>query len=138
MATLLVKKNVLLLMLVAISMTLQMMVGVEAIDIGIAKDTSITMFNNISQPLTIHCKEKGYDDGFHTLSPGASYRFTITILRIFPRSLWFCSFNWTGAFHYFDIYVQKRDKGCGRHGCGWYIKKEGPCKIGGDCYPWMK
>ncbi|KAF1879415.1 hypothetical protein Lal_00005881 [Lupinus albus] len=59
------------------------MVGVEAIDIGIAKDTSITMFNNISQPLTIHCKEKGYDDGFHTLSPGASYpligqeRFTI-------------------------------------------------------------
>ncbi|KAF1879346.1 hypothetical protein Lal_00005812 [Lupinus albus] len=133
-----VKKNELLLMLVAISMTLQMMVGVEAMNIGFAKDTSITMFNNMSQPLTIHCKEKGYDDGFHIVAPGESYRLTIAILIIVPRSLWFCSFNWTEAFYSFDIYVQKRDKGCGHHGCNWNIKKEGPCKIGGDCYPWTK
>ncbi|KAF1879446.1 hypothetical protein Lal_00005912 [Lupinus albus] len=74
MAALFVKKNVLPLMLVTVYLTLQMMVGVETVDIGIAKDTSVTMFNNISQqPLTIHCQEKGYDDGFHNVSPGESY-----------------------------------------------------------------
>ncbi|KAE9612682.1 putative plant self-incompatibility S1 [Lupinus albus] len=139
MAALFVKKNVLPLMLVTVYLTLQMMVGVETVDIGIAKDTSVTMFNNISQqPLTIHCQEKGYDDGFHNVSPGESYCINVGILKFVNKSLWFCSFNWTGAFHSFDIFVQKRDKGCTNHGCVWNIKKEGPCKIGGDCYPWTK
>ncbi|KAF1879333.1 hypothetical protein Lal_00005799 [Lupinus albus] len=71
------------------------MVGVEAVDIGIAKDTSVTMFNNISRLLIIHCQEKGYDDGFHHVSPGESYRFTLGILKFIHKSLWFCREHFT-------------------------------------------
>ncbi|CAL0317297.1 unnamed protein product [Lupinus luteus] len=125
--------------LATIFVTLQMMVGVEALDIGFAKDVRITMFNNISQTIAINCKEKNYDDGFHDVNPGESYSFTITVSRIVPRSLWYCSFSWgNGGLKTFDIYLQKRDGKCGmgKTACVWSIREGGPCRVGGQCYPW--
>ncbi|KAE9612450.1 putative plant self-incompatibility S1 [Lupinus albus] len=98
------------------------MVGVESI-FGI-ETTKVRMTNKISSPLT-HCKDKKHDDGFYTLKTGENHRFKFIIDPFGVPSLWFCSFNWTGGFHYFDIYSEKRDL-C-TYDCTWDYEK-GPCK----------
>ncbi|KAF1879458.1 hypothetical protein Lal_00005925 [Lupinus albus] len=83
------------------------MVGVESIfEVYEAK---VLMTNKLSTPLTLHCKDKTHDDHINTLQPG--------------------------AFHRFDIFVQKRDE-C--HDCNWEIYTTGPCKLDPlvKCYPW--
>ncbi|KAE9612739.1 putative plant self-incompatibility S1 [Lupinus albus] len=74
------------------------------------------------KPLTVHCKDKHNDDGVYTLQPGESHRFKFYPNPIFHKTLWFCSFQWTGAFRHFDIYDQKRDK-CEHVQCFWEISK---------------
>ncbi|KAE9612683.1 putative plant self-incompatibility S1 [Lupinus albus] len=109
------------------------MVGVESIfEVYEAK---VLMTNKLSTPLTLHCKDKTHDDHINTLQPGESHRFKFVPNPFGTASLWFCSFNWTGAFHRFDIFVQKRDE-C--HDCNWEIYTTGPCKLDPlvKCYPW--
>ncbi|KAF1879521.1 hypothetical protein Lal_00005988 [Lupinus albus] len=113
------------------------MVGVEAINIGLVETIRVTMINDVSQPITIHCKDKKNDLGYYTAIPGDVYTFRFDTITLIPVQLWFCSFNWTTTFHSFDIYDQKRDE-CENRKCTWNIKKEGPCRQGGDCYPWSK
>ncbi|CAL0317309.1 unnamed protein product [Lupinus luteus] len=87
--------------------------------------------------LTIHCKDKYRDNGFHTLAPGENYRFGfITAPFFIKRTQWFCLFSWHGESRNFDIYVEERDD-CSY--CQWLIRKSGPCKYYAthlDCYQW--
>ncbi|KAE9584593.1 hypothetical protein Lal_00021720 [Lupinus albus] len=143
MAALLVNKIVLLIT-VTIFVTLQAMVGVVY---GALFDTRVTMINDILHPVTIHCKDKNHDDGFHILKPGDIHSINFKRAFIIPRALWFCSFKWEGEFHYFDIYVQKRDS-CTH--CYWRIQEKAMCRTNPinneniqlpkalPCYAWNK
>lgn len=91
--------------------------------------------------LTVHCKSKNDDLGFHTLAFGGIYSFRFRPL-VFPRwafTLFFCSFTWKGSpyLHYLDIYDEEMDT-CKT--CGWKINKNGGCKLykGSvkDCHQW--
>ncbi|KAE9612687.1 putative plant self-incompatibility S1 [Lupinus albus] len=102
-----------------------LMVGVESL--FEVYEPKVLMTNQISTPLTLHCKDKHHDDHLNTLQPGESHRFKF-IPNPFRKSfLWFCSFNRTGALHYFDIYIQKRDY-CTNDLCTWDIYTNGLCK----------
>ncbi|KAE9612742.1 putative plant self-incompatibility S1 [Lupinus albus] len=139
MTLLSVNKSVLQISLVTLFVTLQMMFGVVCGDL-IPSKTRVTITNKMTVPMTIHCKDKHNDDGVYTLQPGESHRFQFYPNPFFRRSLWFCSFQWTGAFHHFDIYDQKRNE-CDYHKCFWEIREPGvPCRINYNddvfCYPW--
>jgi hypothetical protein len=76
--------------------------------------------------ITVHCKSKDDDLGFHTLMHEQSYMFSFR--PRFPRgTLFFCSFTWKESplLHYLDIYSFKRDD-C--RNCSWRINKAGGCK----------
>ncbi|OIW12408.1 hypothetical protein TanjilG_04157 [Lupinus angustifolius] len=140
MAALLENRNVSLLMSLTIFVTLQMMIGL--VNGGIFTETKITITNKMSQVLTIHCRDKNNDDGYHVLQPSAGHRFKFLANPFTKKTLWFCSFQWTGQSHMFDIYVQKRDK-CEDHSCSWLITEHGPCHVIHDynnpeCVPWNK
>ncbi|KAF1879345.1 hypothetical protein Lal_00005811 [Lupinus albus] len=125
-------------MSLTIFVTLQMMVGV--VSGGIFTETKVSITNKLSEAVTIHCKDALYDDGVHILQPTAGHRFQFFANPFAKKTLWFCSFEWTGQFHRFDIYVQKRDK-CADRSCIWLITESGPCRVIDDyynpqCYPW--
>ncbi|CAL0317161.1 unnamed protein product [Lupinus luteus] len=138
----LMKKSVLSwFMLIAILVTLQMMDGVEAIDIIPKVVVEITNAVESSQ-LSFHCKDKTRDNGFHTLAPNATYSFGFKIDTFFQSTLWFCLFTWQNQkedSHYTDIYVKTRDD-CKNY--NWIIGQSGPCKLlneddkNENCYPW--
>ncbi|CAL0317262.1 unnamed protein product [Lupinus luteus] len=137
MDALLVNKSVLLFMLLTMFVTSQMIGGVEA---SFHLETRVTMTNKLSEQLTLNCQDKNHNDGVHTLQPGESHRFKFLSDFFRSRSLWFCRFNWNGADHNFDIYIQKRDS-CHDYECFWEINKEGPCLIDQvlkekKCYQW--
>ncbi|XP_054790342.1 S-protein homolog 5-like [Prosopis cineraria] len=90
-----------------------------------------------SADLTLHCKDKNHDLGEVTISFKDLYSFKFTADPWAWRSLYFCSFWWssTSSRHYYDVYVQKRDK-C--HLCIWTIYEDGPCDADGFCYPWNR
>ncbi|KAE9612736.1 putative plant self-incompatibility S1 [Lupinus albus] len=140
MALLSVNKSVLLFSLITLFVTLQMTFGVVFGGL-IPPKTKVIITNNMLEPLTIHCKDKHNDDGVYTLQPGENHRFKFYPNPIFHKTLWFCSFQWTGAFHHFDIYDQKRDR-CEYLQCFWKINKPGPCKTHTQydlpflCYTW--
>ncbi|KAE9612737.1 putative plant self-incompatibility S1 [Lupinus albus] len=141
MTLLSVNKSVLLFSLVTLFVSLQMMFGEVCGDL-IPSRTRVTITNKLIEPLTIHCKDKHNDDGVYTLQPGESHSFRFYANPFLRRSLWFCSFQWTGAFHHFDIFDQRRDK-CEYYDlCFWEIRKPGvPCRIRDNndiplCYPW--
>ncbi|XP_027351370.1 S-protein homolog 2-like [Abrus precatorius] len=105
--------------------------------------TRVRIINALSgnQPLSVHCKSKDDDLGQHTVYPGSFYEFSFGISYI-GETLFFCSFQWSGASHNFDIYRYKRDdKVCG-DGCFWNIKQTGPCRVlpapspTPPCFPW--
>ncbi|CAL0317300.1 unnamed protein product [Lupinus luteus] len=121
-------------MFVTIFVTIQM-VYVEAFNIGIAKDERVTFFNNLTVPLVVSCRDKDRIVEYETVDPGNGYSLKFTVFTLIPSSLWYCNFVWLREDHNFNIYVQKRDR-CSRSGCVWYIKEEGPCKVGGECYKW--
>jgi hypothetical protein len=88
--------------------------------------------------LTVHCKSKDDDLGFHLLQNGQSYSFQFDD-NFFGTTQYFCSFRWPSEFYYFDIYIFKRDdQRCVT--CNWSIKKSGPCLNLPDkpavCYGW--
>lgn len=90
----------------------------------------VLIINNLSGglDLTVHCKSKNDDLGFHLLPPQGQYQFTFRPKFLWRTTLFFCSFQWNGGFHYFDIYDQKRDMDVCRN-CMWSIVQDGPCRF---------
>ncbi|CAL0317260.1 unnamed protein product [Lupinus luteus] len=138
MATLLENRSVSLLMSLTIFVTLQMMAGV--VYGGIFTQTRITIVNKLSQALTIHCRDKSFEDGFHLLQPTAAHTLQFYRNPFAKKTLWYCTFRWTGHTKRFDIYNQKKTK-CEDHSCYWLITEHGPCQVIHDyynpeCVPW--
>ena len=92
--------------------------------------TTVTIRNNISDPnptkMTLHCKSKDDDLGFHDLNFGGIYDFTFgtQFFWYFAKTLFYCSFTWPADSrrHYLDVFDQSRDQ-C--HNCSWTINKTG-------------
>ncbi|KAL5095683.1 hypothetical protein RYX36_000010 [Vicia faba] len=87
--------------------------------------------------LTVHCKSKDDDLGFHTLQSGQIYRFSFKPSAIITiNTLFFCSFTWPGSpyRHYLDVYDQKRNT-CTN--CYWLISQQGGC-LNGQCRVWQR
>lgn len=95
--------------------------------------------NGLSQTLTIHCKSKEDDLGFHPIVPQATYDFTFRPRVFFGHTLFFCSFQWANDFHRFDIYNAQTAKCLD---CKWLVQPNGPCLWNNDtqkydiCSPW--
>ncbi|KEH41908.1 putative plant self-incompatibility S1 [Medicago truncatula] len=93
--------------------------------------------NNLD--LTIHCKSKDDDLGVHLLHHGDTYGFKFRD-RIIGNTQFYCSFQWTGEFHHFDVYIQSEDsKICGNT-CNWSVKNTVICRTtsyeGYICFQW--
>ncbi|CAL5207425.1 unnamed protein product [Lathyrus oleraceus] len=89
----------------------------------------VSVLNNLEQnlDLTIHCKSADNDLGVHLLHHGESFGWNFKISLI-GHTLYYCSFEWNGGFHYYDIYIASRDYNvCDP--CNWYITKSGPCRV---------
>jgi len=87
--------------------------------------------------LTLHCKSKDDDLGFHNITYAESYKFSFrSRLPPFISTLFFCSFTWPESpqLHYLDIYSYKRDY-C--EYCSWKINKNGGTLLA-EFYPWNK
>jgi len=103
-------------------------------------NVEVTIINDLatqSTPtnLTLHCKSKDDDLGFHTLTIGEKYTFSFKPSYVFWKStLFFCSFTWPGNpnRHFIEIYKQTRD-GCENR--EWKINKTGGY-LWGKFYPW--
>ncbi|KAL1360424.1 hypothetical protein AAHE18_04G176000 [Arachis hypogaea] len=88
--------------------------------------------------LLVHCKSKDDDLGSHVLAQGQFYEFSFTPNWV-GNTLFFCSFQFDGTCHRFDIYKDHRDYAyCGH--CDWSVHRNGPCRHfnapGHDCLPW--
>ncbi|PKI64853.1 hypothetical protein CRG98_014768 [Punica granatum] len=90
--------------------------------------------------LTVHCKSKNDDLGVQVLASQQYFRF-----HFYPNlggsTLFFCSFQWTNAFHWFDVYSEGRDyERC--FNCIWSVRPDGPCLYNRNtgqydlCSPW--
>ncbi|CAL5184811.1 unnamed protein product [Lathyrus oleraceus] len=109
-----------------------LLIVVVAFEVGDA--VTVIIKNDISPypkptELTVHCKSKNDDLGFHNLAFGETYMFSFRPL-VFPptaNTLFFCSFTWprNPYRHYLDIYDQAKDD-C--QTCNWRISKTGGCK----------
>ncbi|ESR33772.1 hypothetical protein CICLE_v10007141mg [Citrus x clementina] len=85
----------------------------------------INVFNKLGNGLdvTVHCKSKNDDLGERLLHQNESF-FIHFHPQVFQRTLYYCSFKWSGQIHRFDIYNGLRD-GCTE--CNWSILQDGPC-----------
>lgn len=96
----------------------------------------VTIVNGLEDKLdlTIHCKSREDDLGVQLLRHDESFTFKFKN-NIIGTTLFFCSFQWTGGFHWFDIYKSSRDD---YDTCKWVITKSHPCWFGTDCRKWNK
>jgi len=100
----------------------------------------VSIVNNLGDNLnvTIHCKSKDNDLGVHLLRNGDSFGWEFND-NIFGTTLFYCSFQWNGELHWYDIYKSDRDKDACRV-CNWGVTKLGPCQFLSDesvhCFPW--
>jgi hypothetical protein len=109
----------------------------ETIGSFLPTKTHVSIRNDIAPhpptDLTVHCKSKDDDLGFHTLTFGGIYTFSFTpiVFPSFKFTLFFCGFTWPGNphRHYLDVYDQALDK-C--KFCNWKINKTGGTKIDED------
>ncbi|KAK7278587.1 hypothetical protein RJT34_23619 [Clitoria ternatea] len=98
----------------------------------------VSVLNDLqgNKDLSIHCKSKSNDLGVEVLHHGEAFQWFIWNPN--GETLYFCSFEWEGAFKSFDIYVGTRDS-CSY--CRWYVKETGPCfhfpSASEKCFPWM-
>ncbi|XP_022138779.1 S-protein homolog 5 [Momordica charantia] len=113
-------------------------VNVEAL--SARASVNITNILESHQQLTVHCKSKDDDLGFHQLPPLISYAFDFRP-NVWISTLFFCSFQWPGSFHYFEIYNQKRDEDLCTL-CLWIVGEKGLCLYNSKtlkydiCYTW--
>lgn len=128
--------NVILLSLLIIILTSE---ASDKVEVGIINSLNVS---GSGENLTLHCKSKDDDLGFHTLIPGYGYYFTFRP-KPFYRTLFFCGFTWQDepSLHYLDVYKGYRDKSCGL--VSWDIHADGGCKncdlpSSAKCYPWNK
>ncbi|KAB2625787.1 hypothetical protein D8674_017447 [Pyrus ussuriensis x Pyrus communis] len=82
---------------------------------------NINSTNDVGAELAIHCKSKNDDLGAQAIPDKGSY--------------FWCSFAWGSEFHYFDIYIHKRDDWLCNY-CPWIIKPTGPCMWNYDTNAW--
>ncbi|WZY76657.1 hypothetical protein YC2023_023041 [Brassica napus] len=95
--------------------------------------------------LTLHCKSKDDDLGVQTLAPNNSWSFKFKP-AFFGGTLFFCNFNWSGESHWFDIYIDDRDRVTDNpcYLCWWNINRSFPCRLDENtnrfdqCYDWNK
>ncbi|KAE9612725.1 putative plant self-incompatibility S1 [Lupinus albus] len=132
-------KSVALLMSLTIFVTLQMMSSV--VSGRLFDKTKITLTNTLSKPILIHCKDQFNSDGPHVLLPGETHRFKFYKSPIF-KYIWFCTIQWRGTYHEFDIFDSRRDS-CFEYNCYWDIKESGPCQTLHNfkdpvCFTWDK
>ncbi|KAK8508637.1 hypothetical protein V6N13_116157 [Hibiscus sabdariffa] len=84
----------------------------------------------------VHCKLKDDDLSIQHIAYDNYCQFNYH-LRLFGNTLFFCSMQWNGTTHWFDIYVQARDEViC--NSCVWKVRTDGPCLFAyyGTCYKW--
>ena len=125
------------------SILLIILFSFEAIEtIAISLTEKVTIANNVTDPtpktITLGCKSKDDDLGFHTLMFGESYMFSFRPKILYPivhPTVFSCNFTWPGNphHHYLDIYDQSRDK-C--FNCNWKINVNGGCLNDNRCLPW--
>ena len=105
-------------------------------------EADIIIGNDLNQgvDLTIHCKSKDNDLGVHRLAYVEDFEFKFRP-NVWGTTQYYCSMQWNGASHWFDIYVQNRDSPlCNR--CLWKVRPKGPCMFNFKtsdydiCYPW--
>ncbi|XP_058724523.1 S-protein homolog 29-like [Vicia villosa] len=95
--------------------------------------------------LTLNCKSKDDNLGVHLLHHGETFSFTFRP-KWFAKTLFFCSFAWTGEFHWFDIFIDWDRPRADCHNCNWNVYKSGPCRTPESkshtptpiCFPWNK
>ncbi|XP_022735410.1 S-protein homolog 5-like [Durio zibethinus] len=131
----------LLLISCLLSLTL-LFIASEAIFLPRKAHVIISNDLNTGSDLTIHCKSYDDDLGVWVLPPNKDYEFTFRPI-ILGSTLYYCSMQWNGGFHWFDIYDQKRDRPlCSR--CLWKVRPNGPCMFNYEttnydiCYPWKE
>ena len=77
--------------------------------------------------LIVHCKFGDDDLGVHKLTSWASYDFSFRP-NLWGTTLFYCSFQWPSSFHYFDLYIDKRDRdNCESSLCSWHMSEENVC-----------
>ncbi|MED6181046.1 hypothetical protein PIB30_015964, partial [Stylosanthes scabra] len=96
---------------------------------------TVEIINTMKADITVHCKSKDDDLGFHTLKTNKSYQFRFNPRIIFGRTLYYCSFIWSGVHEllYLDVYDQAHDK-CDV--CLWRISYLGGRLNDGEIIPW--
>lgn len=101
------------------------------------RKTDVLIYNDLDgeTDLTLHCKSKDDDLGIQQLAYGNYFQFSFHP-SLLGDTLFYCSMQWNGTMHWFDIYVERRDVDrCNR--CLWNVRPNGPClsnyKI---CYHW--
>ncbi|XP_058739171.1 S-protein homolog 29-like [Vicia villosa] len=118
-----------------ISVLIIILLGVKAtgFDLNPVLRVTVVIRNDIPPhptplDLTVHCKSKQDDLGFHTLKFGETFmfRFRPSPFPKIVQTLYFCSFTWPGNvyLHYLDVYNQGVDN-C--RNCTWRIHTNGGC-----------
>ncbi|KAF8014582.1 hypothetical protein BT93_H0415 [Corymbia citriodora subsp. variegata] len=100
-------------------------------------ETYVQIYNSLpgGVMLTVHCKSKDNDLGVHHIPQGGMWEFHFRP-NFFCKTLFFCSMQWPGQFHYFDIYDGKRDTTRCEEMCTWFVKPTGPCLLYDVCQKW--
>lgn len=99
---------------------------------ALGREVRVEIMNSLpdNMELTVHCKSKDDDLGFHKLLPFQTFEFRFKP-NFWRTTLFFCSFQWTGAFHYYDVYIHGRESRICDH-CIWHVTPGGPCLYNTD------
>ncbi|KAB2599920.1 pumilio 15-like [Pyrus ussuriensis x Pyrus communis] len=121
-------RNVVMLLLVIVLMT-----RTEG-GLRIPKRKHVRITNSLESKvdLTVHCKSGDDDLGEQKVPPTENFEFSFKT-NFGGTTLFFCSFEWSNEFHWFEVYSSFRD--CKY--CYWDIFQDGPCMYG-TCYRWKK
>lgn len=118
--------------------------NIKVVDAIFGIGTRVRIYNNLESrlDLTIHCKSADDDLGKQTLKYGEFFQWKFN-LNFAGRTWYFCSFQWKGAFHWFDAYIPYRDARLCEKQCFYSITEKQPCLLRvqehrGVCYNWNK
>lgn len=75
------------------------------------------------EDLTLHCNSGDNDLGEHFLHKDENYKFSFCT-NVFDKTLYYCSFAWSGQVRWFDVYAGVRYNCLN---CNWRITHSGPC-----------
>ncbi|GAV89135.1 Self-incomp_S1 domain-containing protein, partial [Cephalotus follicularis] len=81
------------------------------------------ILSNVTSPVTIHCKSRDDDLGWHVISKGNFVKWWFR-LNFWETTLYFCGITTQYGGGVYDIYKAKRDmKRC--HFCNWVVQQDG-------------